>query len=272
VQFGVDTVLELKAVRNSLCRSYNMGYVGLYDCDFHLSLYMQTASVDVRMTPAKVLKICREHGEVIGEPETFKHIDGTLVSQVGHFRRSGARTGSRGERPAPNTQQRVATSNTNINPVGGEDLSHITLEGESTDKDECVDSDSVESDNTTSAVPDPLFVPVYSGYDGNWEIVSWNRYRKNYKRKSCSKYRELVLGRQSHKCAYCRCEVSFGTYSNADLDHVVPLHAGGESTLQNVHVLCTPCHRRKTSLESRRVSIKLSAMIAAAYVPNEECQ
>ncbi|CAM9106465.1 unnamed protein product, partial [Ectocarpus sp. 13 AM-2016] len=65
----------------------------------------------------------------------------------------------------------------------------------------------------------------------------------------CTKFREQVLEEQGHKCNYCACKVSFGEYSNADMDHIIPLNAGGEQALSNVHVLCTPCHRRKTALE-----------------------
>ena len=56
------------------------------------------------------------------------------------------------------------------------------------------------------------------------------------------------------------------------MDHVIPLHAGGENALHNVQVLCTPDHRKKTALECRRVSTALSVIMDAAVVPNEEHQ
>lgn len=37
----------------------------------------------------------------------------------------------------------------------------------------------------------------------------------------------------------------------AELDHVVPLWAGGTSDRENLQVLCQPCHRDKTRLEAR---------------------
>lgn len=141
VKFVVGTALDLKAVRNSLCRSYRIGYVGLYDCELYISLYVQTASTGVRMTPAKVLKICKKHGEVIEEPTTFGRIEGIIVSEIGHFRRAGHREGStaRGAVSAAPTSSTVTKNGTtakngntdiyiSIHPVGKEDLSHITLD------------------------------------------------------------------------------------------------------------------------------------------------
>ena len=57
---------------------------------------------------------------------------------------------------------------------------------------------------------DPVFIPVYTGFDGDWKVVSWNRATKKSKRKNCTKYREHVLELQEHKCNYCHCSVSFG--------------------------------------------------------------
>lgn len=124
VRFEVGTVLDLDAIHDSLCRSYKIGYVGLYDCGTHGAVYIQTSTSNARMTQGKVFKICKQHGEVIGEPATFKHRDGTLVSDVGQFRKSGTHTSS--------TDSTVTDSATDIylsiHPVGEEDLSHISLE------------------------------------------------------------------------------------------------------------------------------------------------
>lgn len=105
-----------------------------------------------------------------------------------------------------------------------------------------------------------VFVPVYSGFNRDWKIVSWNRFTKDFKRGSSQKFRSDVLERQNHKCNYCGCHVQFGEYSNADMDHVIPLHAGGVNASHNVQVLCTPDHRKKTALERRRPHGTLSAI------------
>lgn len=34
-----------------------------------------------------------------------------------------------------------------------------------------------------------------------------------------------------------------------ELEHVVPLHLGGGNELENLRLLCPPCHRKKTSAE-----------------------
>ena len=53
-------------------------------------------------------------------------------------------------------------------------------------------------------------------------------------------------------------------YSNADMDHSIPLHAGGVDALHNVQVLCVPDHRKKTALECRRMSSTLSVLLDEA--------
>jgi len=147
VRFSAGKLLELEAIHDSLCRSYNVGYAGLYDCGTYGTVYIQTATKKARMAPGKVLKICSEHGEVLGKPATFKRRDGNLVSEVGDFRKSGTHKCSSlatndhatvinnvttiNNNRVTNNDNRVI-NNTNIyisiNPVGGEDLSHITLE------------------------------------------------------------------------------------------------------------------------------------------------
>jgi 5-methylcytosine-specific restriction endonuclease McrA len=48
-------------------------------------------------------------------------------------------------------------------------------------------------------------------------------------------------------CNYC------GEIGN-EVDHVIELDAGGDNTLENLQVLCSPCHKAKTAkYNSRRL-------------------
>ena len=63
---------------------------------------------------------------------------------------------------------------------------------------------------------------------------------------------------QNNKCRLCSCQVSRGVYSNSDIDHIIPLNLGGLSTESNLQIICVPCHRRKTALESRKLCRRMT--------------
>jgi hypothetical protein len=50
--------------------------------------------------------------------------------------------------------------------------------------------------------------------------------------------------KQKGLCAACR----IGEAS--ELDHIVPIAQGGTDEDSNLHLLCTPCHRTKTAIQS----------------------
>lgn len=274
VVFAADSIvdLDLQDLRYQLCQYRELAYIGLYNRGTHLSVYIQTAAKDIRMTPAKILRICKKFGALEEIPATFTQREGELVSQIGLFKTPGRHKGSRNKTANSAGDVQVCSK------VNKRKCSALETEPTRSDQEESTHSDEEElthSDQEPCDEPeeepdaDPLFIPVYSGFDRDWKIESWNRSTTYFKRASSSKFRARVLERQDHKCNYCGCDVSFGEYSNADMDHVIPLKAGGTNTLHNVQVLCTPDHRKKTALECRRVSIALSVMMDAAFVPNE---
>ena len=62
-----------------------------------------------------------------------------------------------------------------------------------------------------------------------------------------------LLSDQQDKCRLCKLPIFMGTYSNSDVDHIIPLKHGGSSDPGNLQVLCVTCHRRKTALECKKV-------------------
>jgi 5-methylcytosine-specific restriction endonuclease McrA len=74
--------------------------------------------------------------------------------------------------------------------------------------------------------------------------------RQNAKRK-----RVHVLQRDNYICQHC-CEAYPET--NLEADHIVPLHLGGEDTIDNMQCLCIPCHKIKTAAEAWARSSKES--------------
>ncbi|MBV9535751.1 MAG: HNH endonuclease [Solirubrobacterales bacterium] len=57
--------------------------------------------------------------------------------------------------------------------------------------------------------------------------------------------RREILDRDGHTCQLCGAPAT-------DVDHVVPLAAGGDDHPSNLASLCRSCHRRKTGQQAAR--------------------
>lgn len=68
---------------------------------------------------------------------------------------------------------------------------------------------------------------------------------------------ERIYVQQKGRCAYCRTTLSDGY----EVDHIVPLSAGGTNDPANVQLLCDSCNSRKSGLDpiefSRRIGLLL---------------
>jgi hypothetical protein len=58
--------------------------------------------------------------------------------------------------------------------------------------------------------------------------------------------RQLVNQRASGACEYCRVHQTFSIFSH-EIDHVIAIKHGGESTDDNLVLACLPCNRHKGS-------------------------
>jgi hypothetical protein len=58
--------------------------------------------------------------------------------------------------------------------------------------------------------------------------------------------RQLVNQRASGACEYCRIHQTFSIYSH-EVDHVIALKHGGQTTSENLVLACLPCNRHKGS-------------------------
>lgn len=63
-------------------------------------------------------------------------------------------------------------------------------------------------------------------------------------------------GPDNPKCEKCGTALEPGRFA---LDHVVPDGLGGEPTLENCMVLCSPCHTEKTERQDKPVMRKADA-------------
>lgn len=112
------------------------------------------------------------------------------------------------------------------------------------------------------AAPKPCIQPGCRAlvYDGTTRCAAHKRQASNFTRRESrhargygsawDKLRQLVLQRDAGLCQACRAE---GRVTAGNLvDHKVPKFEGGTDDLDNLQVLCKPCHVDKTAQESGR--------------------
>jgi hypothetical protein len=58
--------------------------------------------------------------------------------------------------------------------------------------------------------------------------------------------RQLVSDRASGACEYCLIHQTFSIYSH-EVDHIIALKHGGQTTAENLVLACLPCNRHKGS-------------------------
>lgn len=86
---------------------------------------------------------------------------------------------------------------------------------------------------------------------GGWkpDQVRGNRHQRGYGRE-WERLREEIMRRDHGMCQSC---LRNGHTTIGDqVDHKLPKAQGGTDDPSNLELLCTPCHRAKTSRESRR--------------------
>ena len=101
------------------------------------------------------------------------------------------------------------------------------------------------------------FHAIWSSCDGMWSPHMWVGPIRNIFPMSRGSIKgeviEGLLSDQDSKCRLCRTPVFMGTYSNCDVDHIIPLRYGGPCLKSNLQILCVTCHRRKTALECKKI-------------------
>lgn len=101
-----------------------------------------------------------------------------------------------------------------------------------------------------------IFVPMWNISGKKWKEVCWIGPRRNIipnGRKGVNSVdKNKVMSRQGCKCNACGDKICLYPYSNADLDHIIPLSNGGQNITSNYQYLCVLCHRNKTAMENER--------------------
>lgn len=97
------------------------------------------------------------------------------------------------------------------------------------------------------------FVPIW----GNGNPTFWIGPRENI-RQEFRKYlkpidKQFIFRTQSECCKFCKDKIKLYPFPNCDADHIIPVHLGGKTTVNNMQLLCVQCHRQKSASESRQV-------------------
>jgi hypothetical protein len=76
---------------------------------------------------------------------------------------------------------------------------------------------------------------------------------KRYRAKAARITREQVRAVKERDKACRRCK-KLGT----DIDHIIPVHRGGQTELSNLQLLCRPCHHQKSRQDRKEVAMEVS--------------
>lgn len=75
-----------------------------------------------------------------------------------------------------------------------------------------------------------------------------NPYRREYSSREYAVNRQHRFERARGRCELCGATLVAGEW---DCDHLVALSRGGTNAIENLRVLCRPCHKAKTAADRR---------------------
>ena len=122
--------------------------------------------------------------------------------------------------------------------------------------------DNVYPNYIAGPVGEHSFHAVWSSVEGLWSPVMWVGPSKNIVPAKRTSPKPSVIKKlfeeQDNKCRLCSTPIYMGTYSNSDVDHIIPFRYGGTSSKSNLQAICVTCHRRKTALECKKLTTRMS--------------
>jgi hypothetical protein len=71
------------------------------------------------------------------------------------------------------------------------------------------------------------------------------------RRRIIGREKDSICSDQNNQCAVCQNQLEM----TVNIDHIIPLQAGGLNVRTNLHALCPNCHARKTRLEPRKIQM-----------------
>lgn len=250
VDFGDESLVDFAQILYNLQSEYEIGFAALSKVEERISLFIQRHGDASCMALNKIRKLCNTVATVV-DVTPFNSYTGRIIESYGSFRPRGPRqNGADNEgvtdevvphfdapaAPVTNTRHRGLSKDEELLILGGKAYACREIP--------------LPSNKST-------FCAVYGSSNGTWQARFWVgpieclgvKDRKGVREDQ----KKALVERQSSLCQECSCPVSIGSYSNADIDHIIPRHLGGKTVLNNLQIICVPCHRTKTGLESKSV-------------------
>ena len=135
VKLKVGVVIESEEFRveefhDTIKKVYNVGYIGIFKgkSDAQRTIYIQGGNRLSRMASGKVKKLILPFVQKITSIDTFKFLEGTLVTHVGKFRTSGPKIPKQLLEEGHKSKSADRFIHVHIHSFGNEDISHITAE------------------------------------------------------------------------------------------------------------------------------------------------
>lgn len=218
-----------RSISNVLKFKYEIGYCGLHKVENTYCLYIQSPTKMAPRIIARILSGVLRFNEVL----PFDTIEGDIIEYTGSFKLKGER-------------HKDGVSQKSLDKMNRDDSTEVAVPA------------------LLETLPDGLtFCAVYGSCDGLWSPRFWVGPIENTSGDTkcvSSKTKASLLERQNHECNECGAPVSLGSYSNSDVDHIIPRKLGGKAAMGNLQVICVPCHRTKTGLEHKNVKRKFISM------------
>ena len=227
-------------------------YVGVYTLNENMMVVYANFKNAVE---SPKIRLCMKgiHSDV-GEVSTYRELEGKVQSEHGILFKIGRP--KKGEMPDLKRKRKVPDRTTNLQPPT------CLPKPTNVDNYKYIQDDIYKEMMSGEAGPD-MFHAVWSSRDGLWFPRMWVGPHRNVRVTKRSSVKasvvDEILQEQENKCRLCQTMVFMGTYSNSDVDHIVPLKHGGSSSKGNLQVLCVTCHRRKTALECKKIMTRMGS-------------
>ena len=254
------TIVDSETIFNILQSRYELIYCGIYTHETSLYVYLHHHN---RMSPKYITMMLSDIIEITGIDQ-YKKMEGLMVDETGKKLKHGGHLKPKPKVPktTKSIQYPVKTPNPEIphhpkkqkvapQPPTGLPVPSVKVSNYLTFLDRVYS-------RTVCGPADPNgFHAVWSSKDGLWYPSMWVGPIRNISPVTRGNIKPNVINElfeeQDSKCRLCSTDVFMGTYSNSDVDHIVPLKHGGNCLKGNLQVLCVTCHRRKTALECKKV-------------------
>ena len=213
-------------------------YCGIYLNDSVYHIYIHTVNP---VTPIRIKKQVEKIGCGVESISRCKKFKGVVISEHGEKLKAGFPKGKKRKDVV-----HVPTTTMNTKRLHVHNPNSILIGGDIYVKSE------------TSVIDNYVFHAVWGSVNGMWSPMFWagptTSMESSPRERIDSETIAKLMEDQESTCIMCHSEVSIDPrYSNADVDHIIPLHIGGNNSIKNLQILCVPCHRRKSALERRKV-------------------